>query len=425
MSPDRFGVPHVGRPVRGLVAVPGSKSISNRALIAAALADGPSTLSGVADGDDTEAMLAGLLGLGIGVERSGDQVLVHGAGGELPGAPVRLHAGLAGTTSRFLTAMAALAPAPVTIDGDPPLRRRPMATLHEALRELGASVMAGEVEGGLPVTVHGPVHSGSVRLRGDVSSQFLTALMLIAPALPEGLELLIDGPLVSRPYVTLTSAVMTAFGIADIHVGDDHILVPAAPYRPTEYTVEPDASSASYPLALAAACGGEMTVPGLGEPALQGDAAFAGLLEQMGCEIERTARSTTVRRDPAAPLLGIDIDMADISDLVPTVAVLSALASTPSRIRGVGFIRAKESDRLGDLAAELGRTGARIVVEDDGLTIEPAPLHGARLGTHHDHRLAMAFGVLGAAVEGIELDDPGVVSKSWPRFWDDLAAGSR
>lgn len=420
-----FRVPYIGRPVHGVVPVPGSKSLSNRALVTAALADGESTLIGVASGDDTDAMLDALGRLGVIVERGGDEVVVLGAGGRLPDTPVQLDAALAGTTSRFLTAMGALAHAPVTIDGDPPLRRRPMEVLHTALRALGASVTAHEGPGSLPVTVRGPLRSGSVRLRGDVSSQYLSALMLIAPMLPDGLEIAIDGHLVSRPYVRLTAAVMESFGVAGVEIAEKRVTVTGGGYRPTRYPIEADASSASYPLALAAACGGEVTVPGLGLAALQGDAVFADLLARMGCEVHRDDTSTTVRRAPEVPLVGIDVDMADVSDLVPTVAVVAVLATTPSRIRGVGFIRAKESDRLGDLAAELGRTGARVTVEADGLTIRPGPLRAARLATHHDHRLAMAFGVLGAAVGGVELDDPDVVSKSWPRFWHDLGAGVR
>lgn len=300
-----------------------------------------------------------------------------------------------------------------------------MEILHTALRDLGASVTSHEGPGSLPVTVRGPVRSGRLRMRGDVSSQYLTALMLIAPMLDDGLEITIDGPLVSRPYVRLTAAVMESFGVTGVEIGEQQVSVSAGVYRPTRYLIEADASSASYPLAVAAACGGEVRVPGLGLAALQGDAVFADLLARMGCEVERDETSTTVRRAPDAPLVGIDVDMADVSDLVPTVVAVAVLATTPSRIRGVGFIRAKESDRLGDLAAEFGRTGARITVETDGLTIRPAPLHAARLATHHDHRLAMAFGVLGSALEGVELDDPDVVTKSWPAFWDDLSAGVR
>lgn len=415
-------IAHRGRPVDAVVAVPGSKSLSNRVLVTAALADGESVLTNLAPGDDTDAMVECLRRLGIALERSGDELVVHGTAGRMAAGPVHLYAALAGTTSRFVTALACLAPGPVTIDGDPPLRRRPMAELHEALAELGATVQYEEATGGLPVTVQGPLGSGRLRLRGDVTSQFITALMLIGPTLPGGLDIEIDGPLVSRPYLQLTEIVMGRFGIDGVRVTDQRIVVPSGTYRPTGFEIEPDASSASYPLALAAALGGSVTVPGLGVGSAQGDARFVELLASMGCEVDRGATSTTVRRDPAGRLVGLDVDMADVSDLVPTVAVLGALASTPTRIRGVGFIRGKESDRLGDLAEELRSVGARVVVEPDGLQIEPSPLHGGRLGTHHDHRLAMSFGVLGAAVAGIEIDDPAVVSKSWPNFWRDLAA---
>ena len=420
-----FPVPRVGSAIEAEIPVPGSKSIANRALVCAALADGETVIDDLAPGDDTVAMAECLRGLGVMVDVTASTATVGGSGGRLRSGPVTLHAGLAGTTSRFVTAVAALGQRPVTIDGDPPLRRRPMAPLHAALRSLGVSVVAGETEGHLPVTVTGPPVGSQVELPGDVSSQYVTALMLIAPLLGSGLRIDLTGPLVSRPYVELTAAVMAAFGVAAVEVEERRVTVAPGRYVATRYRVEPDASSASYPLALAAATGGCITVPGLTASSIQGDARFAALLAEMGCEVDVGVEATTVRRDPAVRLRGLDVDMADISDLVPTLAVLAVLASTPTRIRGVGFIRGKESDRLGDLGAELRRTGAAVEVLDDGLAIEPAELHGARLRTHHDHRLAMAFGVLGAAVDGIELDDPGVVSKSWPTFWSDLAVVHR
>jgi 3-phosphoshikimate 1-carboxyvinyltransferase len=418
-------VPHADGPVLATVEVPGSKSLSNRALVCAALADGESEITELAPGDDTMAMVECLGRLGIEVEAGERLALVRGTGGRLRPGPITLPTRLAGTTSRFVTALAALGAGPYTIDGEPPLRSRPMAPLHEALTALGAGVIAGERPGHLPVTVSGPPTGGRVAIRGDVSSQYLTALMLIAPLLADGLVIDVTGTLVSRPYVEITAAVMRDFGVADVVVDEQQVRVPSARYESTRYAVEPDASSASYPLALAAVLGGTVTVPGLTPVSQQGDARFAELLADMGCEVIATEADTTVNRDPASPLLGIDIDMADVSDLVPTIAVVAVLATTPSRIRGVGFIRGKESDRLGDLAGELAKLGARVTVTDDGLDIEPVPtdqLRGARLVTHHDHRLAMAFGVLGAVVPGVEVDDPGVVSKSWPAFWDDLEA---
>ncbi len=402
-------------PLDAVITVPGSKSIANRALVCAALADGDSTLRGLPPGDDTQAMVRCLSALGAAVSVDGDDAVVGGTGGRLRSGEVRLDAALAGTTSRFVTAVAALAGGPVTIDGGAPLRRRPMRPLHQALARLGAVV---ESDGHLPVTLRGPLRrGGSVDLPGDVSSQFLTALMLIGPLLEGGLRLHPTTPLVSAPYLAVTAEVMARFGVAGVSVGEDRVDVPEGRYTGTVVDIEPDASSASYPLAMAAVAGGRVEVTGLHRHSLQGDAAFVDLLASMGCTVGDGRTGLAVERDPAVALRGIDVDMAGISDLVPTLAVVAATASTPTTIGGVGFIREKESDRLGDLAAELAKAGARVIVEADGLHIEPGDLHGAALATHDDHRLAMAFGVLATAVEGIAVDDPDVVRKSWPDFW--------
>jgi 3-phosphoshikimate 1-carboxyvinyltransferase len=284
-------------------------------------------------------------------------------------------------------------------------------------------VTTGEHVDGLPATITGPPIGSRVALPGNVSSQFVSALMLIGPRLPEGLRIELSSELVSRPYVDLTGDVMAWFGAGPVEVSGHMIVIPAGEYRPNDATIEADASSASYPLAVAAVAGGRVTVDGLGSASRQGDARFADLLAEMGCTVSRTGETTTVTRGSGADLRGIDVDMADASDLVPTLAVVAACATTPTRIRGVGFIRAKESDRLGDLAGELTKAGVRIAETDDGLTIEPSrgALRRATLGTHHDHRLAMAFGVLSRAVPGgLDIIDPGVVTKSWPAFWDVL-----
>jgi len=423
-----FRVRRADGPVVADVVVPPSKSIVNRALVCAALADGPSEISGIAPGDDTAAMIDGLqqLGAGIGIRLDGVHRVadVQGTGAVLTPGPMRLDARIAGTTSRFLTALCTLGTGPYTIDGAPPLRARPMGPLHDALAALGASVEPAETAGHLPVTVSGPLRpADAVVLPGNVSSQWFTALMLIAPYVPGGLKLWLSSGLVSRPYLEITKAVMAAFGVTDVEIRDRHVTVGAGEYLPTDYTVEPDASSASYPLAAAAMVGGAVSVRGLGTTSVQGDARFVDLLEAMGCVVITSATDTVVMRRRDTPLRGIDVDMADISDLVPTLAVVATQAVTPTRISGVGFIRNKESDRLGDLAGELRKTGAVVAVEPDGLLIEPTDLlHGARLDTHHDHRLAMAFGLLGLVVDGIDIADPSVVSKSWPGYWDALSA---
>lgn len=413
-------------PVVADVVVPPSKSIANRALICAALCPGESEVVGLAPGDDTNAMIVCLSALSIPVgveERDGVQVAkVMGTGGILPSGPIQLDTRLAGTTSRFITALAALGPGPYTVDGEPPLRSRPMGPLHDSLHSLGARLEPGESWGHLPVTVSGPVGGAdAIVMPGDVSSQYVTALMLIAPMIRGGISLGLSTDLVSRPYVEITKSVMAAFGATEVSVGERHITVGAGAYEATSFTVEPDASSASYPLAAAAIVGGAVSVKGLGRSSLQGDATFCDVLAQMGCIVTVGDSDTVVMRRRDTPLRGIDIDMADISDLVPTMAVVATQATTPTRITGVGFIRGKESDRLGDLANELSKLGADVDVDEDGLTIRPTDmLHGARLATHHDHRLAMSFGLLGLAVDGVEVEDSDVVTKSWPGYWDAL-----
>ncbi len=415
-------------PVIADVVVPPSKSIANRALICAALADGESEITGVAPGDDTTALLDCLDRLGIPVavsQRDGNLVgAVMGSAGNLPVGPITLPTRLAGTTSRFITALAAIGPGPYLVDGDPPLRSRPMGPLHDSLMALGAKLEPGEQPGHLPVTVTGPMRGAdAVVMPGNVSSQYVSALMLVAPYIRRGLRLGLSTSLVSRPYVEITQAVMSAFGADDVELSDRRVHVGEGGYFGSAYRVEPDASSASYPLAAAAMAGGAVCVRGLGANAMQGDARFVDVLVEMGCTATVSADDTVVMRRRDTPLRGIEIDMADISDLVPTMAVIATQAVTPTRITGVGFIREKESDRLGDLASELAKTGADIAVEDDGLLITPTDLlHSATLDTHHDHRLGMAFGILGLVVDGIVVNDPGVVSKSWPDFWDALEA---
>ncbi len=414
---DVYRVAPLGSPIDAVVEVPGSKSIANRALVCAALADGESVLTSVPDGDDTEAMLQCLQVLGLELDRDGTVVTVRGGVGRFRKGPLTLPTRLAGTTSRFLTAVAVLGPGPYTIDGEPPLRRRPMAPLHDALSRLGVSVQSRDGVGHLPVTVQGPVDVtvDEVELRGDVSSQYLTALMLVAPYFPNGLRVVLTTPLVSRPYVRITAAVMASFGVPGVQLGDRIITVPSGRYTACEYAIEPDASSAGYPLAAAAICGGTVTVPGLTDHSVQGDASFCSVLARMGCDVRQDATGTTVSR--TGPLHGIEIDMVDLSDLVPTLAAVGAFASGTTDIHGVGFIRNKESDRLGDLCGELRKAGIDASDNRDGIVVRQSAPHSATLQTHHDHRLAMAFALVGLGSSGIVIENPDVVTKSWPDFW--------
>jgi len=405
-------------PLHCVVNVPGSKSIANRALVCASLARGVSTIRGLPDGDDTGAMLAALKVLGAKITLIADGVRFDSAI-DLGDSEARVvDAKLAGTTARFLTAIGALRSAPLTVGGGASLQSRPMEDLHRALVDIGAVVSWTDIDYRLPVTVRsGGTSKRSVRIPADTSSQFVTALMLIAPLLENGLHIELTGNIVSQPYLAMSASVMRSFG-AQVDIDDERmIIVHPGGYTACEFEIEPDASSASYPYGAVAIVGGQLRVNGVCSKMLQGDARFLEVLEQMGCQQSMDSKGVTLARSADVELIGIDIDMSEMSDVVPTLAAVALFASTPTRIRGVGFIRKKESDRIGDLARELRKLGAEVVEHDDGLAIVPGPLHGGRCDTHHDHRLAMAFGLVGLAVKDVVINQPAVVSKSWPDYW--------
>jgi 3-phosphoshikimate 1-carboxyvinyltransferase len=420
----------IGGPVDATIQVPGSKSLTNRALVCAALGSGRSTLDGVLFADDTEAMLDGLRRLGIGIVADAPRarVVVHGCGGLLPSVAVgaRLDARMSGTTSRFLLPLLALGPGPTWLDGALSLQARPMGDGIAALRHLGVDVVEQGGPGHLPVAVRAgisPVRSadtrGPLRVSGASSSQFLSGLLMAAPALPGGLELVVDGPLVSRSYVDMTVAVMRSFG-AEVEESDGDGAWTVAPtgYGQTDYAVEPDASAASYFFAAAAICGGRVTVEGLGRDSLQGDIQFVEVLAEMGCRVEQTATSTTVER--TGELRGVDVDMADMSDQASTLAAVAVFADSPTQLRGIGFIRAKESDRIGDVVRELGRCGIKADEEADGYVVYPGRPTPAVVQTYDDHRMAMSFSLLGLRAPGITIADPDCVAKTFPDYWDTL-----
>ncbi|MGA1361605.1 MAG: 3-phosphoshikimate 1-carboxyvinyltransferase [Ilumatobacteraceae bacterium] len=405
-------------PIDAVVPVPGSKSVANRALVCAALAGGgESRVTNVPGGDDCAAMMDAL--------RTAGCLTVDGAvrGGVFPGPATLFDAGLAGTTSRFLMAASSLSPSGVVIDGDDPLRRRPMADLADALRRLGATVEHTVSPGHLPLRVQGGPHvrGGHVGVRGDVSSQFISALMLVAPRLADGLVIAVDGTLVSRPYVEMTASVMRAFG-ADATVAADEVRVPPGGYAPTDYEVEPDFSSAAFPLMALAFTEGRVTVKGLRRARLQGDSFVLEVARSMGLRVSDNGDDVVVERAAASRLAPVDVDLRDASDLVPAVAVACAAIDGTSTIRGVGFIRNKESDRIGDLVSCLRGIGAVAHETDDGLTIEGGRALECRsaVPTHHDHRLAMAFSLPAAGGISIIIEDPSVVTKSWPGYFADM-----
>jgi 3-phosphoshikimate 1-carboxyvinyltransferase len=407
------------------VRVPGSKSLTNRALVCAALAQGSSILRGALAADDTEAMTGCLRALGVELEADWDdaELFVKGVGGRVPPGPARVDVRQSGTTARFVAPLLALGSGTYVLTGAPQMMVRPMGPVFGALRELGVRIdFDGEPEY-LParIVAGGGLAGGHIRQPGHVSSQFLSGLLLAAPAMRHGLRIELTSELVSQPYVELTESVMRAFGVEVVRQERGTVfVVPPGSYTGRDYTIEPDASAASYFLAAAAVCGGRVRVDGLGRGSAQGDLRFAELLGRMGASVDIERGYTEVRG--GAELRGITTDLRDLSDTAPTLAVVAAYASTPTRVTGVGFIRRKETDRIAAIVTELRRCGVDAEEEVDGFVVRPAPggPHGARVSTYDDHRMAMSFAVAGLRTPGIVLEDPGCVAKTFPRFFEVL-----
>ena len=410
--------PNAG-PLDAVVPVPGSKSVANRALVCAMLSKDASRITGLPSGDDARVVLDVIKDSGRSITNLGNEVIIGETSTlKFPGI---VDAVLAGTSSRFLTAVAALFDTTSIIDGEEVLRSRPMADLHTALESLGAEVLhLGEV-GHLPVSVsRGALTGGDIRIAGNVSSQFISALMLIGPMLDEGLVIHVDGPLVSRSYVEMTAHVMKSFG-ASVTIDDSSITVSSGAYRGRVYAIEPDYSSAAFPLVAISVREGSVVIPGLATSSLQGDAEILPILKTMGLTCVISGDDVSVSRSRSQTVLPLVMDMSDCSDLVPAVAVACCMAIGESVLSGIGFIRNKESDRLGDLANELNRAGANVVVEADGLRISgPCSWNSVVFDTHHDHRMAMALSLLSLCAVGVQVSNPEVVTKSWPSFFVDM-----
>jgi 3-phosphoshikimate 1-carboxyvinyltransferase len=409
---------------RGVTAhVPGSKSLTNRALVVAAMGDGSSTLRGALDCEDTQVMVAALRALGIEVAHdTGSAIItVRGCSGTIPSCEATLFVANSGTSLRFLTAMVATGVGKFRLDGTPRMRQRPISDLLVALNGLRARATSDLGTGCPPVTIEASgLSGGDVFVRSDVSSQFLSALLMALPSARDATTIEVQGTLVSQPYIAMTLAVMESFGVAVNNRKFRRFDVRPAHYQGREYLVEPDASAASYFFALAALTGGSVTVEGLGTSSIQGDMAFVDVLEHMGCAVEREPTRTTVT---GGPLRAVDVDMNAFSDTVMTQAVVALFAEGVSRIRNVAHIRHKETDRLSALAIELRKLGARVDEQPDGLVIDPPALHqlhGASIATYNDHRMAMSFALAGLRIPGVTILDPGCVAKTYPGFWTDL-----
>lgn len=416
-QPSQAIIPLRG-PVDAAVQVPGSKSLTNRAMCLAALAAGTSTLRNALFSDDTRYFGAALKALGIEVRQdpAAAEISVDGRGGALPAPRADLFVGNAGTAARFLTAVLALGTGCYTVDGAPRMRERPMDELLAALAAQGARISAAAQPVRMPFTICGRgLAGGALQVSGGRSSQPISALLMAAPLARAATTLEVEGNLVSEPFVAMTVRLMRRFGAAVTEQGRRFSIPAGQRYQAQDLIIEPDATSASYFFAAAAVTGGRVRVPGLRRDSLQGDLAFLDVLRRMGCRVEWDPAGVTVQGPRA--LAGIDADLTAISDTAPTLAAIAPFAAAPVTIRGIGHTRLQETDRVHALATELRRLGVPVAEGRGTLRIEPAPPRGAAVETYDDHRIAMAFAVTGLRTRGLTITDPGCTAKTFPDFF--------
>lgn len=407
-------------PIDCEVVVPGSKSISNRALLIAALAEGTSTLHGVLDSDDIRVMARALRAVGARLEVEGDRIVVEGVDG-IPKVPAEvIDVGASGTGARMLTALLALVPGHSRLDGTARMRERPIEDLTRALQALGVDVTIEGKNGCPPLSCRGGrPFGGAAEIDASRSSQYVSAVLLVSPYAARDVTLTLKGGvLVSRPYVDVTLDTMRAFGGEACFAGNTALQVRAGKgYAGREYTVEPDASSAAYFFSAAAITGGRVRVPNLSLGSHQADIAYAGLMERMGCIVREVGGGIEVH-GPSGPLRAFDLDMNTMPDAVLAAAVTALFADGTCRITNIANLRIKETDRLAALERELRKLGAQAHADASSLTITPGALHGAEIDTYDDHRMAMSFALAGLRVPGVCIKDPACVSKSWPRYFE-------
>jgi len=403
------------------VAAPPSKSYTHRALIAAALAEGASTIVHPLISDDTTLTLTALSNLGVFVSSGEKSISIDGCDGVLPcpkGTVLDLDN--SGTSLRLLASLALLSLHPVTLTGSARMQERPIGPLAEALSQLGGEIVYSKKPGYPPVSIGGKLNGGPVLIDGSVSSQFASSVMMAAPYAKKPVNLTITGTPASLSYLDITVGVMTDFGGVIKREGyhsfkisnQDH-------YSGHTYVVEGDYSSASYFFALAAICGGKVTVTGLNPKSVQGDRLFLTALEKMGCMVTYSHDSVTVKHEGS--LAGITIDMSMAPDSVQTLCMVAAMARSPTVITGIGHLKFKESDRIAITAERLKQLGASVYTDEDRITIQPAPLHGGNIDPVNDHRTAMSFAILGLGIGGVSILHAECVSKSFPGFWDTLS----
>ncbi len=415
------------KPVKDIdvtLAVPGSKSLTQRALIAASLAEGTSKLIGPLVSEDTEYSSQALSAMGMTIDKGDDVWTVAGSGGVIGACQAPIYLGNNGTATRFLTSVAALGHSPVVIDGDERMHQRPIGPLMQALRGWGVDITATKGTDCPPLAInsHG-LRGGETVLPEGKSSQYLSSLLLVAPYAERPAVLRVEGEVLSKPYVAMTLAVMADFGIVvEASRQFNDFSIPQGCYKAQDYRIEGDASNASYFWAAAAVTGGKVTVSNVPVPSLQGDAMLVPLLGRMGCEVTKEGDGLTVAA--SRPLSGITVDMGGMPDVVPTLAVVAAFAEGKTVINNIAHLRIKECDRLSAVVTELRKMGAKVEEYPDSMVIHGDSgrnLHGAEIETYKDHRMAMCFAVAGLRIPGVRITGEGCVAKSFPDFWDRLA----
>lgn len=422
-------------PLNASVRVPGSKSLTNRALLIASLADGVTTLTNALFSDDSRYFANALqtLGIDVALDPKNKRMTIVGEGGRIPASKAELFIGNAGTAARFLSAFLTLGQGEYTLDGDTRMRERPIGDLVNALTQLGANIkpaeslspFQGESRGDgqicppLRIAASG-LSGGMTKIVGNISSQFLSALLMVAPYAQSLVEIEVTAELNSKPYVDMTLGIMRDFGVEVERDGYDRFTISPARYAPcTNYPIESDASAASYFLAAPAICGGTVRVENISRRFVQGDIAFLDVLTQMGCLVAE--RKNAIEVTGTAGLRGVDVDMGDIPDTAQTLAAIAPFASTPTHIRGIGSARVKETDRVAAACAELTRLGVKVDEREDGMRIYPChEFQPATIQTYNDHRMAMAFALIGLRAPGVTIENPGCVSKTFPNYFEVL-----
>lgn len=428
MLPPFLNISPIPYPLNATVRVPGSKSLTNRALLIAALANGTTKITNALFSDDSKYFASALktLGFDIRLDEHNHEMTVTGLGGKIPASKAELLIGNAGTAARFLSAFLTLGNGEYILDGDARMRKRPIGDLVDALEQLGCDIhpllkAESRRQSCPPVRINAfGLKGGKIKIAGDISSQFLSALLMVAPHAQDEIEIAVSTELNSKPYVDMTIAIMKDFGVEIERNDYSRFTIHPTPYLPiTNYPIESDASAASYFFAAPAICGGTVRVDNISRNSLQGDIAFLDVLQKMGCTVAETDNCLLVTGH--SPLRGINVDMRDIPDTAQTLAAVAPFAASPTRIRGIASARVKETDRIHATVVELARLGIRVEEHEDGLTIYPCEtMRPAVIQTYNDHRMAMAFSLIGLRFDGVTIENPACVSKTFPDFFEVL-----